>query len=106
MVDCAGGVFFVVLQRKSGVYHKNPIFRRLAMASTDEPLRDLGLAVACFAVTLIITFAIVMGLKHGVLPDNYVTAGILIVVTIAGIASVMWFMFGVIMRVFYGPPPT
>jgi FtsH-binding integral membrane protein len=99
-------VFFFALKRRSGVYDKSPYFRRLAMVSSRKPLRDLGLALACFLATLAVTLAIVAGVKNNVLPDNKVTAGFLVVLIFAGIAGVLLFMSGVIGRAIYGPPPS
>jgi Na+/melibiose symporter-like transporter len=96
---------FVRQQRKAGLYDERPTFRRLAMASSNRPWRDFGLAVACFLATMAVTLGIVAGVDHEVLPDNKVTYGILILAIIAGIAGVLFFMSGMIARVIYGPPP-
>lgn len=98
-------VFFVGVRRRTGVYDKNPAFRRLAMASSRTPLRDLSLAAACFVATIAVTLAIVAAVKNNVLPDNKVTVGILVVVIFAGVGGVAFFVGGVISRVLHGPPP-
>lgn len=76
-----------------------------AVASSNRPWRDFGLAVACFVATLAVTLGTAACVDHNVLPDNKMTEGILWVVIIAGIAGTMWFMSGIITRVVYGPPP-
>ncbi|HEY6621267.1 MAG TPA: hypothetical protein VIY68_17100 [Steroidobacteraceae bacterium] len=76
-----------------------------AVASSNRPWRDFGLAVACFVATMAVTLGIAACVDHNVLPDNKVTEGILWAVIIAGIAGAMWFMSGIITRVVYGPPP-
>jgi hypothetical protein len=98
-------VFFMTLSRRSGVYEKNPYFRRLAMVSSRKPLRDLSLAVVCFVVTMAVTIAISIAVRDKVLPDNYVTVGFLLVVIVGGTIGVLFFISGVIGRVLYGPPP-
>jgi hypothetical protein len=98
-------VFFVAMKRRTGVYDKNPVFRRLAMGSSRAPLRDLSLAAACFVATIAATLAIVAAVKNNVLPDNNVTVGILIVVIFAGVGGVAFFVGGVISRIMHGPPP-
>jgi len=95
-------VFFV---RRAGVYEKNPYLRRLAMVSSRKPLRDFGLAVACFVATMVVTIGISIAVRDKVLPDNYVTAGLLIVAIVVGMLGILFFISGVIGRAFYGPPP-
>lgn len=68
-------VFFLRLKRKAGVFDQSPIFRRMAMGSSSRPLRDFGLALACFLATMAVTLGIVAGVDHNVLPDNKVTWG-------------------------------
>lgn len=96
---------FVRQQRKAGLYDQSPTLRRLALASSRKPLRDFGLAVACFLATMAVTLGIVAGVDHKVLPDNKVTYGVLIIAIFAGIAGALFFMSGVIARVIYGPRP-
>ena len=98
-------VSFSILSRRSGVYGKNPYFRRLALVSSRKPLRDLGLAVLCFVLMMAIVIAMSIGVRVKVLPDNYVTGGFLIAVTVAGTIGILFFMSGVIGRLLYGPPP-
>jgi hypothetical protein len=52
-----------------------------------------------------VTLGIAVAVKHDVLPDNYVTGGILVALVIAGIVGMLFFLSGVIGRIFYGPPP-
>lgn len=99
------GIFFFILSRRAGVYDSSPYFRRLAMVGSRKPFRDLAMAVACFAATMAFTIAIAIGVKSRILPDNYVTAGFLVIVLIVGILGVFFFISGVIGRVLYGPPP-
>jgi hypothetical protein len=98
-------VVFVILSRRSGVYDKNPYFRRLAVGSSRKPLRDLGMAIICFVAMMAVTIAISIGVRDKVLPDNYVTVGFLLVVIVGGIIGVLFFISGVIVRVLHGPPP-
>jgi hypothetical protein len=51
-----------------------------------------------------VTIAMAVAAKHNVLPDNYVTVGILIAVLVVGIVGMLFFMSRVIGRIFYGPP--
>lgn len=104
LITLAVAVFFI-LRRRSGAFDKDPMFRRAVIASSRRPMRDFGLAVACFIATLGSTVAISVAVKHNVMPDNYVTAGILIVLIVAGIGGMLFFMSGVIARVFFGPRP-
>jgi hypothetical protein len=97
-------VLFFILRRRSGAFDKNPYFRRLALVSSRKPIRDFGMALICFVAMMAATIAIAVGVKHNVLPDNYVTAGIIIAVIVAGIVGILFFISGVIGRVFYGPP--
>ena len=98
-------VFFGILSRRSGVYAKNPHFRRLAVGSSRTPVRDFCMAVLCFAAMMAIVVALAIGVRNKVLPDNYVTAGILLAVVIAGMMGILYFMSGVIVRILHGPPP-
>jgi hypothetical protein len=96
---------FAILSRRAGVYDNSPVFRRLAMVSSRKPYRDSGIAVLCFVATMAATIAVSIGIRDKVLPDNYVTVGFLAVVIIGGIGGMLYFVSGVIGRVFYGPPP-
>jgi hypothetical protein len=99
-------VLFFILSRRAGVYSDSPDFRRLSMGSSRKPLRDLGLGVVCFVVTMAIVVAISIGVRSKVLPDNYVTAGILLAVVICGLIAILFFLSGVISRILSGPPPS
>jgi hypothetical protein len=96
-------VLFFILRRRSGAFDGSPYFRRLALVSSRKPLRDFFMALACAAATLASTVGIAVGVKRHVLPDNYVTVGFLLVVIIVGIVGMLFFMSGVIGRIFYGP---
>ena len=99
-------IIFFILSRRAGVYSDSPDFRRRAIGSSRKPLRDLGMAILCFVVTMAVTIAITIGVRNKVLPDNYVTVGFLAVVIFGGMGGVIYFISGVIGRVFYGPPPS
>jgi hypothetical protein len=96
---------FFILSRRSGVYDNSPYIRRLSLVSSRKPLRDLGMAIVCFVATMTVTIAITIAVRDQILPDNYVTVGFLAVVIAAGVLGVLFFMSGVIGRIFYGPPP-
>jgi hypothetical protein len=96
---------FFIISRRSGVYDNSPYFRRLSLVSSRKPLRDLGMAIACFVATMAVTIAITIAVRDQVLPDNYVTVGFLVLVIGAGVLGVLFFISHVIGRIFYGPPP-
>lgn len=96
-------VLFFILRRRSGAFDGNPYFRRLALVSSRKPIRDFIMSLVCFAATLASTVGIAVAVKHHVLPDNYVTVGFLFAVIIAGIVGMLFFLSGVIGRIFYGP---
>ena len=98
-------VFFMTPNRSAGGYDKSPYFRRLAMASSRRPMRDLALAVGCFVAMMVVTIAIAVAVRKEVIPDNNVTVGFLIAVFIGGIIGILFFISGVISRVLNGPPP-
>jgi hypothetical protein len=98
-------LLFVRLLRISQAYKNYPSVQRQAAVSSRKPLRDFGLAVACFVAMMAVILAILTGIDHNLLPDNKVTERILWVVIIAGIAGVMWFISGIVTRVVYGPSP-
>jgi hypothetical protein len=98
-------VFFVTLSRRSGVYAKNPYFRRLAVGSSRTPVRDFCNALLCFVAMMAIVIAMSIGVRNQVLPDNYVTAGFLLAVVIGGILGILFFISGVVVRILHGPPP-
>jgi hypothetical protein len=97
--------FFVIISRRSGVYDNSPVFRKMALGSSEKPFRDFGLAVLAFVAMLAVTIAIAAGVKNKVFPDNWVSWGFLIAVIIVGMLAIIYFMFGVITRAFFGPPP-
>lgn len=98
-------VLFFILRRRAGAFDGSPYFRRLALVSSRKPIRDFLMSLVCFAATMAVTIAIAVAVKHDVLPDNYVTGGIFVALVIAGIVGMLFFMSGVIGRIFYGPPP-
>jgi Na+/melibiose symporter-like transporter len=98
-------ISFFILSRRSGVYAKNPYILKLAAGSSRRPFRDFGLSVACFLAAMAVTSGIAVAVKHNVLPDNYVTAGLLVAVIACGIVGMIFFISGVIVRMIYGPPP-
>jgi heme/copper-type cytochrome/quinol oxidase subunit 4 len=98
-------VLLLILRRRSGAFDTDPYWRRLSMVSSRKPLRDLGMSIVCFVATMAVTIAIGIGVRNRALPDNYVTVGFLIVVIVAGILGMLFFLCGVIGRIVYGPPP-
>jgi hypothetical protein len=98
-------VLFLILRRRSGAFDKDPYFRRLALVGSRKPIRDIAMALFCVIAMLAVTVAMGTAIKHHVLPDNYVTAGVLIAVIISGVLGTMFFISGVIGRIFFGPPP-
>jgi hypothetical protein len=103
LITLAAALFFI-LRRRSGAFDGNPYFRRLALVSSRNPIRDFIMSMVCFAATLASSVGIAIAVKQNVLPDNYVTVGVLVAVIIAGIVGMLFFMSGVIGRIFYGPP--
>jgi hypothetical protein len=103
LITVAAMLFFI-LSRRSGVYDNSPYFRRLSLAGSRKPLRDLGMAIICFIATMVVAIAVTIAVRDKELPDNNVTVGFLAAAIFGGIAGFLYFIARVIGRVFYGPP--
>jgi len=80
---------FSVLSRGSPALYNKRYFAEIAKLGSQTPLRDLAKALVCFVALMAFTIGLAIGVKHKLIPDNYVVAGCWVaVVVVAGLAVV------------------
>lgn len=94
--------FFFILRRRSGALDKNRYLSEIQKLGSRSPLRDLARALFCFVAMMAFTIGGAIGVKHEVIPDNYVTAGGLVVVIVAGSLTVGFFLLRALIPLMFG----
>ena len=82
---------FSVLSRGPSALYNNRYFAEIAKSGSRTPLRDLAKALVCFVALMAFTIGLAIGVKHKLIPDNYVIAGCWVaVVVVVGLAAVFF----------------
>jgi hypothetical protein len=95
-------VFFFILRRRSGALDKNPYLPEIQRLGSRTPVRDLVKALICFVAMMVVTIGGAIGVKNKVIPDNYLTAGVVVVVIVGGGLAVGFFVLRALIRLMFG----
>lgn len=95
-------VFFFIVRRRAGALDNNPYIPEIAKLGSRTPLRELARALVCFVAVMAVTIGGAIGVKHKVIPDNYFTAGIMVVMIVGGALAVGVFLFRAFIPLMFG----
>ena len=95
-------VSFSIFSKRPPTLLRNPYITTMANAGSRKPLRDLAMAIVRFGGLMAVSIGMAIGVKHKVIPDNYLTTGIWIALMIAGTVATVVFLFRVLIRIRYG----